>query len=504
MYRVLLVDDEAIFLEYLTSMICWEEYDCMVCGTARSGEDALNQIKEYRPDIIFLDISMSRLSGLDVCEILKSWDISPQIIIMTAHNEFSFAHQAIKLDVFDYLLKPFDAEELADALTKCIADLKDKHRVKQLQQETVLQQLIRSGTVEPAAMSHLPFDVQGSFSTAVLRIRKNDNCDVQKLNQLVSCWFDKYHIHNFYIHDDSGRWIVVQYFLDRFSISYVAELWDRLLLSSDMGFLESVSLGKVVCEMSGLSESYQCAMTAYENRIKMGKRVTVYEEIQSFDGDQQFYSIQDVELLIRCFEAKNYQNANQIIDRIFQLSDGRFFSFQYVILVYHSLTISVYSHFHQEDGNRIEDYLKIQANIIQDLNDCVDTAQVKDVIQNYVYELFSDCMSISINSKKEVLVKKIEQYLQEHYGENSLSVDQIAEALYFENSYIRRVFKTVEGKTIMQRLEEIRIDKAKELLRQKSLRHAEIAQQCGFRDPYYFSKRFKLVCGCTPSEYQLY
>lgn len=80
----------------------------------------------------------------------------------------------------------------------------------------------------------------------------------------------------------------------------------------------------------------------------------------------------------------------------------------------------------------------------------------------------------------------------------------LSRKIYFlKISYIRRVYKTQTGKTIMQRLEEIRIEKARELLREEGIRCAEAAELTGFSDPYYFSKRFKLFCGCTPSEYQM-
>lgn len=124
-----------------------------------------------------------------------------------------------------------------------------------------------------------------------------------------------------------------------------------------------------------------------------------------------------------------------------------------------------------------------------------------EIVRNFVYEAFCDCMTVRVGNKKEELAGKIEVYLQQHYSERALSVNQIAESLFFENSYIRRVFKMQTGKTVMQRLEEIRLEKARELLVQGKYRNSEIAQMTGYCDQYYFSKRFKLFYGCNPSEY---
>ena len=75
--------------------------------------------------------------------------------------------------------------------------------------------------------------------------------------------------------------------------------------------------------------------------------------------------------------------------------------------------------------------------------------------------------------------------------------------LFFENSYIRRVYKLQTHKTIIQRLEEIRMEKAKQLLMEKHYKNSDIAEMTGYCDQYYFSKRFKLYYGCSPSEFQM-
>ena len=142
-YKVLLVDDECIYLDYLSQIIDWDSMKCSICGYAKDGEEALQVIRKEVPDIIFMDINMSRMNGLEACEAMKSWSLESRIIIMTAYDEFSFAHQAIKLNVFDYLLKPFDGEELQEALHKCIEDIETSKKNKQMQQALFLRGIIQ-------------------------------------------------------------------------------------------------------------------------------------------------------------------------------------------------------------------------------------------------------------------------------------------------------------------------------------------------------------------------
>lgn len=126
MYQVLLADDESIFLEFMQNIINWAELDCRICSCAANGRMALDCILSQRPDIAFIDISMPLLNGIEVCQAVREKEIPVKLIIMTGHDEFSFAYQAIKLGIDDYLLKPFSKEELSEALQKVIRSLGER------------------------------------------------------------------------------------------------------------------------------------------------------------------------------------------------------------------------------------------------------------------------------------------------------------------------------------------------------------------------------------------
>ena len=376
-YQVLLVDDELIYLQYLQKMIDWEILGCEICGCAQNGEEAIRMVEDRKPDIVFMDINMSQMDGLEACAALREKKCGAKVIIMTAFNEFSFAHRAIKLNVFDYLLKPFDEEEF--------------------------------------------------------------------------------------------EWIAV---------------------------------GNVVDGIENLQKTYQDAQMVRENRVKLVGPVNCFEDVQQLHSEITLMNTSDVNLLIKAFEMKEYDKVDQMIEKMFALSKNQMFSFLYVIATYYSLVTGIYGYYHYNEENNLTDMIGTQANLVSEIGMCSTTQQMLDIVRNYVYEAFSDCMNVRVGSKKEILVAKIEQYLQQHYAEKSLSVNQIAEHLYFENSYIRRVFKMQTGKTIIQRLEEIRIEKARELLAEGTYKNSEVAELTGYCDQYYFSKRFKLFCGCSPSEYQ--
>lgn len=86
MYEVLLVDDEEIFLEYMQQAIDWPAYDCRICASHTNGLKALEYIITNRPDIVFLDINIPNMDGIEVCEKIRAAGLDTSIVITTAHD----------------------------------------------------------------------------------------------------------------------------------------------------------------------------------------------------------------------------------------------------------------------------------------------------------------------------------------------------------------------------------------------------------------------------------
>ena len=115
MMRVLIVDDEPA-ARRKTRRFLEEHDDIEVCGEAANGTEAVQQILEYRPDLVFLDVQMPDIDGFDVTEAIAGTDFVPKIVFVTAHDQY--AVRAFEVNALDYLLKPFDRERLATALER--------------------------------------------------------------------------------------------------------------------------------------------------------------------------------------------------------------------------------------------------------------------------------------------------------------------------------------------------------------------------------------------------
>ncbi|HHY22698.1 MAG TPA: response regulator, partial [Clostridiaceae bacterium] len=130
MYRILIVDDEKIERNGIRLLINKYNLDLSV-GEAENGETALEYISNNRVDILFTDIKMPFMDGLELARRAKLINPSLKIIIFSAYDEFEFAREAITLDVFYYILKPINVNEFLKTMSQVIEACKEEEKRKE-------------------------------------------------------------------------------------------------------------------------------------------------------------------------------------------------------------------------------------------------------------------------------------------------------------------------------------------------------------------------------------
>ena len=125
-------------------------------------------------------------------------------------------------------------------------------------------------------------------------------------------------------------------------------------------------------------------------------------------------------------------------------------------------------------------------------------------LDTILIDLGIDCMSLNIQTTKEqILCKSILEDIEKHFGESTYTVSDIAKNVGKNSSYLNSVFKKAHGHTVVQALNNYRLEKAKEILKLGKYKIAEVAKICGYTDMFYFSKKYKAKFGYPPSEENL-
>ena len=135
MYRVALVEDSRILRIGMMYTFDWDSLDCEIIGDAENGQEGLNLVRQTQPDIVITDIRMPGLDGLEMIGQLHSEGCGAVFIIISAYSDFSYAQQAVRYGVADYLVKPFADEELINSIKAACAKVEGRRQELSLSQK---------------------------------------------------------------------------------------------------------------------------------------------------------------------------------------------------------------------------------------------------------------------------------------------------------------------------------------------------------------------------------
>ncbi len=128
MYKVMIIDDEKSLRNLLKITIAWDKLGLEVAGEASSGIEAINIIDDIKPDIIFVDIKMPFMDGIEFSKIAIKQYPYLKIIILTAMNDFEYARQCVGIGICEYITKPIARTNVTEILQKIVSDLNKKAR----------------------------------------------------------------------------------------------------------------------------------------------------------------------------------------------------------------------------------------------------------------------------------------------------------------------------------------------------------------------------------------
>lgn len=187
MYKVLIVDDEPLVRICMKTYLDWEALGFTIVGEAADGISALQMIGELRPDVVFLDIKMPKMDGLEVLNKIQGRSQLPKIVMLSSFNDFQTVREAFKRNALDYIHKPTMTEEslrdtvllLAKAIEKQGSQKNGREREKEsaLQRQRALQELLTGEKLTEKDLRFLMAEYGlflESTGVAVLHFQLND------------------------------------------------------------------------------------------------------------------------------------------------------------------------------------------------------------------------------------------------------------------------------------------------------------------------------------------
>lgn len=517
MFQVMLCDDNEIILEGLSGQIDWKSLGICLSGTATDGQDAWNQMQENPPDILVTDIRMPYIDGLELSR--RARDLNPNIVILiiSAYNDFEYARTAMHLRALDYILKPIDLEAMTRTLANAVSHCRQLHQDKRL----IATQLLRNLAVQEAgAADRDPLwneaDLDPSSWCCFLQVELDEHSLGKLSDDIRYAAERKFSALSQMLLQD--RFYVLESHQYRYSICLTSAsrveltMERRVLVDSIRRHFPHkgdycdviIASGCIVQGTARLHDSMKTCQEACKLHFIKGTNADIfYEEVEAYicqePEDSTSYPMPDTRLITFIKE----QNREGICQELEKLKTWlyRKGSESYLYMTF-SLG-SFYTHLIkelEESGISVQDIFQ---NPIGEFKKVTAGGTLESSIENLKQNLFEICDSIRLNkSRYGRLMDQAILYIQNHYMSSSFSIEEVARAVCLSTSYFSTVFKNETGITFTDYLIRIRMEKARGLLENTSMKMYEISSRVGYENAAYFSASFKRYYGKSPSEFQ--
>ena len=532
MYQLLIVEDEFIEREALAEFIDWAALGVELAGSAESAEEALTLSMTNHYDILLTDIRLLGATGLDLARAMLRRHPRLKVIINSGYSEFEYARQAIDMHACSYITKPIDLGELKAVVAKVVCELdiereqaRSSEHLKQLVQDNMplirrhfFERLV-SGALSDAeiikSLEYFGLDaVQGRFAVLLCELdgfdRQSAGLDWEELQMMLESIRET--VQNLKLEDlldfyysDRGRFTALIRVTgsdqknETRQVFTAAELI-RSEASAAYGGGATMGMGCTVSRIRDFKLSFKSAEAALAMKFNAGAGQVIshtdaslceYEPGQvDMDGIEQ--------ALVLSVETANTEEAIAAMEKLFNAATRRGWDGRRVYAACIRLLSRLLMLLH--DLGEPDDRVFQNGAIWGRLLDCGAIPEMRSLMGKCVSDATAQIQERRANADRNV-VRHILDYIDKHLDARITAAD-LADEFFYSPNYIGVVFKKDTGKTLTEHVKDIRLDRARELLRNPANRIGEVAVKVGYPNVSYFCSLFKKKFGVNPGEYK--
>ncbi|MCR5204708.1 MAG: response regulator [Lachnospiraceae bacterium] len=513
MYRVLFADDESNIRRGIKCLLDWESMGFSTDYEAENGQEALDIIKKYQPDLILLDIRMPKLHGTEVIKAAREAGFTGKCIILSGYSDFTYAQTAIRYNVDFYLTKPIDEDDLFEAVSyvkKLLDDERSKDTYIDVYRNKAHDVIIReivTGEADEKAYTPQALEEMGlTYEKYQVVIYENYS---KKISSITYDFADLLNVSN--VNNKTFECVKI-------GQNDVILLKGSVAIKQFNDFLEHyentppqagspmdtifISYGAPVDSPSSVNLSYNQALALINRRFfcAQGQHTLGFEELPKAD-------------------VKDNTLSNKLLTRYAEL-----------------LT----DHLQTYNRKRVAETLYALEEYLYTVNDTIDSVklfmtdlylQIKETISHlygsekipfptnssiieliqtklYLYEIilffsgqFEMIMNATGNSSRDSILDDVIYYIDHNY-QNNIKLETIAPLFGYNSAYLGKIFNKAVNESFNSYVDHIRIEHSKELLKQNKLKVYEISERIGYNNVDYFHKKFKKYVGMSPAEYR--
>lgn len=531
MTSLLIVEDEEAIKQKLMGNVSWHEYGFKPVLGASNGLEALAILEQTPIDIMVTDIQMPKMNGIELVKEVKRRNDSMKIIVISGFAEFEYAQESIKLNVADYLLKPFASRRLLEIVLR-LKEQRDQEQAEKTELQELRENLHRNmealrekfflnllnhnmASMDMAAelkflglerLADLPYQVAViEIPEGLLReVTEEDKylLNLQFMNQAKRL-LDGGDYHYFAMNQLRNQMTVIFFAPDVELPVRLEEYLTQLRLALKQSV--TIGIGGKYCGFQDLSASYREAKLASQYRYIHGlNRVFAIRDVNLDNPNyHKYYYYLHQNRIFDDLRVGAYSTIREDIKAFIEEMRTSNMNPESLRIIASNLILLTYTTMNELGYNLNELFETTSPHALSPLRD-VNNTESLDELENFLvifYEKISAYASQKRNSLNQNLVDEARRLVDENYA-SDITLSGMAERYKISPGYLSLLFSERMGKNFIDYLTERRIKKAQELLKHTDMKIYEIASAVGYNDSYYFSNCFKKVVGVAPSEFR--
>ena len=457
MYRVVLIDDERFVLASLEGRIEWQEHGFSVVGKAMDAVEGMALIRKERPDVVFTDIKMPGMNGLEMIRELVDEFPQTKFVILSGYNEFQYAKQAMEYGVLGFCVKPFDEEEIYGILERA------RHQLEARQAGGGTQPMtLRLGT-ELSAGELDRFLGQYGFLPDSTRL-------------IVLCGKEtELPLPGRFPH------IELEDPPSRRGYLVAAESMESLKPFFPAG--RQIGVSRPFTRSGDFSVACKEATLAYFQKFINKKPCNAF--VGSAAAEQSVSLTRELQSRYYC---RDLAGAHEIFAQLESLFSSGTLTIRSAHRLYQAML------FIFADGGRdCETYEQL----------CERYDSVEDMLHAIEHSLIAGIAGTHAMPERRSAIDNILCYVNEHYFDYGLSMQVLSEKFDLNANYISQLFRKSPAESFTKYLTAVRMEHAKDMLEKSEDSIKSVGEKVGYADYFYFAKVFKKTVHQTPGEYRL-
>ncbi len=496
MKKVMIVEDEELILQGIRNILDWEALGLMVVHMARDGAEALKLWEEEPVDIVVTDISMPEMDGLTLLRKIREKEEKVRFIILTGYDEFSYAREAVRLDVENYILKPINEEELERQLKETVRKLEemDKKKIQYIDEKTQWIHFLNGRPEKEEADKYAAIlglaAEDGNYHAAVMKWNM-EGLKEQKITDVIMELKKEDGLRVVHLPPDNLLMVLSDGEMDEIQVQeYFSELQNRI--ESSFNIMTFIGVGTSFQNFEELPVSYQSARKLQKYLIIEGYGSCIS---QKQIRDRRTEDIRMDENQLRKFILKKEKDAAMgYIEELFiqHMRKDASAGSLYQIAIKTAMQLEDIKKEYKLESARFHDL----AELIETIFSADDILGIKTAFTSEIAEII-ECLHEE-DSQYTPVVRQIIAEVQNNYKED-MNLKTLAYKYHMNASYLGQIFQREVGCSFAQYLSNTKNGIAKDLILNTNMKINDIAKQVGYPDTSYFYRKFKQCYGVSPA-----